>query len=362
MRSIKFSIILIMVFCGSSVFSQVTISEADFAAVFPVGSTYTSLGDTTFQSVDIGQLGGPNNWDFSSYISNFSVSFSIFEPSATPYSSDFPGATMAHFFSITEMGFTADFWAYYSLASGFFNQHGNVTFSTVGGDDVLTRTTSIPPELNYIFPMSFGNNWAHIGASETVTEINGTPLFSSSDSLNITYSVDAYGTLTIPGEQPVDALRIKEDELRWTDFPFPSQTRTIEYFFITKPGIFFSVSTADEFQPDVGVISGSVTWNGLVATGVEPEVATITDYLLYQNYPNPFNPTTTINFSVPNLSFVTLKIFDVLGNEITTLVNEEKPMGNYEVEFDATNLSSGVYFYRLQASDFIDTKKMILLK
>jgi len=83
---------------------------------------------------------------------------------------------------------------------------------------------------------------------------------------------------------------------------------------------------------------------------------------LSQNYPNPFNPTTTIRYQIPELSFVTIKVYDVLGSEIITLISEEKPAGNYEVKFDANNLSGGIYFYTLQAGHFINTKKMVLLK
>ncbi len=83
---------------------------------------------------------------------------------------------------------------------------------------------------------------------------------------------------------------------------------------------------------------------------------------LSQNYPNPFNPTTTIEYSIPQAGLVTIKIFDILGREITTLVNEEKQRGNHELKFNASNLASGIYFYRLQAGNFIDTKKMILLR
>jgi hypothetical protein len=84
--------------------------------------------------------------------------------------------------------------------------------------------------------------------------------------------------------------------------------------------------------------------------------------LLSQNYPNPFNPTTVIKYQIPKQSFVTIKIYDVLGSEVATLVNEEKPIGNFELMWNAENLASGIYFYRLQAGDFIETKKMILLK
>jgi N-acetylneuraminic acid mutarotase len=83
---------------------------------------------------------------------------------------------------------------------------------------------------------------------------------------------------------------------------------------------------------------------------------------LYQNYPNPFNPFTKITYSISEISFVTLKVYDVLGSEISTLVNEEKTFGSYEVEFDATDLPSGIYFYRLQAGSFVQTKNMALLK
>ena len=85
-------------------------------------------------------------------------------------------------------------------------------------------------------------------------------------------------------------------------------------------------------------------------------------YSLYPNYPNPFNPATTIKYQIPKLSFVTLKVYDVLGNEIATLLKEEKPIGTYEIEFDASRLPSGIYFYELQAGSFVETKKMVLMK
>jgi len=88
----------------------------------------------------------------------------------------------------------------------------------------------------------------------------------------------------------------------------------------------------------------------------------ISDFYLHQNYPNPFNPTTTIKYLIPELSFVALKVYDVLGNEIEILVNEEKLIGSYEVEFNAAVLPSGIYFYRLQAGSFVETKKMVLMK
>lgn len=95
---------------------------------------------------------------------------------------------------------------------------------------------------------------------------------------------------------------------------------------------------------------------------IKDEPNKINAYNLVQNYPNPFNPITKIKYSLPQRSSVSLKIYDILGKEISTLVNEVKEMGNYEAVFDAANLSSGIYFYRIQAGNFIKTKKMILIK
>ena len=86
------------------------------------------------------------------------------------------------------------------------------------------------------------------------------------------------------------------------------------------------------------------------------------EYSLYQNYPNPFNPVTTIKFDIPNDGVVQLEIFDILGRRIITLVDEYKTAGSYEKVFNASSLASGVYVYKLQAGDFISSKKMILLK
>ncbi len=88
----------------------------------------------------------------------------------------------------------------------------------------------------------------------------------------------------------------------------------------------------------------------------------IKDYSLSQNYPNPFNPATIISYQIPKEGQVSLKVYDILGNEVATLVNEIKPAGEYQVEFKAGTLASGIYFYSLQAGSFMETKQMMLVK
>ena len=87
-----------------------------------------------------------------------------------------------------------------------------------------------------------------------------------------------------------------------------------------------------------------------------------TEFSLKQNYPNPFNPSTSISYGVPKAGLVKLVVYDVLGREISTLVNERKEAGMYNVNFDASSLTSGVYFYKVESGDFSETKKMILIK
>lgn len=95
---------------------------------------------------------------------------------------------------------------------------------------------------------------------------------------------------------------------------------------------------------------------------VEVNFNTVTDFALEQNYPNPFNPTTSISYSIPKNEFVTLKVYDVIGNEVATLVNTLQESGKHEVNFNASNLSSGIYFYKLTAGNYTQIMKMMLVK
>ena len=109
----------------------------------------------------------------------------------------------------------------------------------------------------------------------------------------------------------------------------------------------------------------ALTWNHQlpIITGIPTPVLNMPDkFILSQNYPNPFNPTTTIDYQTPTKGLVILKVYDILGKEISTLVNQVKNAGSYTVEFNGSNLPSGTYFYRLEAGDNLDVKKMILLK
>ena len=134
---------------------------------------------------------------------------------------------------------------------------------------------------------------------------------------------------------------------------------------VSSDSILYAVIDPDNKIPELKE-DNNVGWNHiniLNVTSVSPTKSNqISNYILSQNYPNPFNPVTRINYQIPKLSHVTIKVYNILGQEVATLVNEEKMAGNYSVEFNATRFASGVYFYRMQAGDFVSTKKLILLK
>lgn len=130
-------------------------------------------------------------------------------------------------------------------------------------------------------------------------------------------------------------------------------------FTLTAPG-------PGVYTVNAGYKNPSRKWDSTVVvvgiTGIEDHPSNPDEYKLYNNYPNPFNPTTVLSYSLPQSSFTTLKIYDVIGNEVAVLVNEMQTAGIHQVVFNAVDLPSGVYFYSLQAGSFNQTKKMILMK
>ena len=159
----------------------------------------------------------------------------------------------------------------------------------------------------------------------------------------------------------VGGVVIENAASSWTEFTapityFPGSTDPVETY------IYFIVEDNSGNPATIGTSAKIDQLSFTGPTSVEQLSTTPYDFTLKQNYPNPFNPSTIIEYSISEQSFVDLRVYDILGNEVAGLVNEEKSIGIYEVEFDATSLPSGIYFYRLHAGNFVETKKMILLK
>jgi hypothetical protein len=259
------------------------------------------------------------------------------------------------------------------------------------------------------FPLAVDNHWTYAWFEDT-TYKSECSVFDTGRVAGRIYYLHSGPTLGFIGNwsSPVDSLcldslfrvwrREKGQEYMLFDFvhgSYPSYTTYPELdtvrvtyglditvpagHFVNCVDLYFRRSFGDEsigyvFAPGVGIVRyygpfyGThnllrASINGKLITSVGPKFAKVpVEFVLEQNYPNPFNPTTTIKFELPKSSQVRLSVYDMLGREVSLLVNEKREAGVHEVKFDASKLASGVYFYRMQAGDFVLTRKLLLLR
>jgi hypothetical protein len=168
--------------------------------------------------------------------------------------------------------------------------------------------------------------------------------------------------------QDIKKVIVDTDTLQFSQYCYDLENGWVMLASQPDSGISVTVEASVSWDIDMGITNWDQNKGNYLFLNTSDPVfvskneSVLEDFILYQNYPNPFNPSTKIKYSIPQSSNVILKVIDVLGNEIVTVVNEEKPAGDYHVEFSGDRLASGIYLYQLKAGDFIQSKKMILLK
>ena len=255
--------------------------------------------------------------------------------------------------------------------------NGLVLKSSNNGDDWISLNTPTSSSLNSIYFFDNERGFA-VGDSGTilytytggVSPTNNPPLPfhlltpANEDSMQIMRSISfTWQKVVDPDNNPIlYTLLISGDSCAtWNAYGPVSDTVLQVHSPAQIPGRYFWMVIANDGMlatPSLDVFAFNIF--SVADVGESGDVPGA--FVLSQNYPNPFNPTTKIKFVIPNSSFVNLKVYDVLGREVTTLVNEEKPAGEYEVEFSGKNLSSGVYHYQLKADNYVETKKMLFIK
>ena len=204
--------------------------------------------------------------------------------------------------------------------------------------------------------------------------MGGNPIIWEKHSIDNSYSgplevcaadIDCDGDVDVAGTAGIG------DEVAWWSNEGGNPVQWVKHNIASNFYDAWPISLADiDNDGDVDIVAGSSSldeirwWENLLTTSVEESIKNPVpnQFELYNNYPNPFNPETTINYSILMPCFVSIKIFNALGNEIKTLLNEEKQAGSYNIEWNADGFPSGIYFYSLTAGNFRETKKMILLK
>ena len=239
---------------------------------------------------------------------------------------------------------------------------GNVYSLVCSGENLFAATSG-----GIFRSTNNGASWAHAGMSEgpplalNPNGSNGSVLFAGGNS--VSFSIDNGTTWTavnmgLPYYPSVQCFAFRDTNIfAGTEFNgiysgLPAYGIDVYSFLASATNLFAGTN--------LGVYSRPLSE---FTTAVKIDREKLPEsFSLSQNYPNPFNPLTTISFDIPSRSFVSLKIFDILGREVSTIVSEELPAGSYSRQWNAANMASGVYFYRVHAGTYLETKRLLLLK
>ncbi len=358
-----FSLILaaaLSLFIQSEADSQITITATDMPNYFGVGNsefTYIS-SDSEAMYIGMASSSSSQTWTDPSPTIQDSLRDDNVDPSSTPFSAYFPGATYAQKLDFSESSITEAIYNYYRVSNDSLISMGyGESMSSVSMDTSFVHRYS---QLFFPLPLQLGDVFTAIVDTTSVPFLGGGNIITA----QTVATIDAYGTLNLPNGS-FGALRET------------AVTTTKKYYagVLTDSSTAYSISwyTKEGYELTVSVDSGSsgtVMVHSLVlhypgktpATVIETSVGQPQNYMLAQNYPNPFNPTTVISYQLSAVSNVSLKVYDILGREVATLVNEKQNAGSYSVTFDGSRLASGVYFYKLAAGNFVSVKKLVVLK
>jgi hypothetical protein len=348
-----------------SAVAQITITASDVSTIFATGKSITQYSDTLTTQVNIG-VPGPTatSWNFSSFNRHTPTSLTSVAASSTPYISQFAGAT--HALQTTQsvvyagIPVTLTIYQYLILGQGLSNPGnmggGTVNIPPFGNFPVELKTTNAPSDLTYALPSTLGTSWTSAYTQTTVITLSGSPVSNTTTNHSLSHIVDAYGSMTLPGGVVQQALRVRNVDV-------VSGQKKISYTFISNNGAIVQVGTCDTTLPSSGNIPVcSISWNGGGPTDVPVNMEIPDKFALLQNYPNPFNPSTLIHYQLPMDTYVSLRVYDLLGRQVAVLVNEKESPGNYAVRFDGSGLASGVYVYKLEAGGFVATKKLVMVR
>lgn len=345
--------VVILISSAATLFAQPVIIADDFRKL--IGKTSISAGYTTFDVSGLSELisatGANQTWDITDkmYFKIDSSSMIYLNyPADAPMATD-PAYKGANLVSRTRELMVENNiiqWGYTSLVDSGFLAHGSVVDSA-GAPPIPHRNT--PPILSYKFPVTYNSTWT---TSSTISAAGGVVITKAT----YTHLVDGYGTLKTPaGNFP--CLRIQQKIVAEGQVPPSGKVTSYNYFFLGKDTPWGLASImADEYNLPFILTYVNVDLKSAVE---QTRTVAFTQFELMQNFPNPFNPSTTIEYHLPKATDVSLKIYNLLGEEIAILQMGHFSAGKHSVQWNASGIASGVYLYRLQTSDFTATGKLV---
>ncbi|HQT91598.1 MAG TPA: T9SS type A sorting domain-containing protein, partial [Candidatus Kryptobacter bacterium] len=245
-----------------------------------------------------------------------------------------------------------------NIFAGTFLQ--GVFLSTDNGTSWTTVNNGLTDTHVQALAVSGSNIFAGTSGGVFLSTNNGTSWTAASNGLGSFPWVDAFavsGTNLFAGSYFNGVFLSTDNGSSWSRVNSGLTDTTVTALAVNDSNIFASTSGSSE---NAGVWRRPLS--EMITAVTESHVSSPANFSLGQNYPNPFNPTTVISYQLSAVSHVTLKVYDVLGREVGTLVNQKEGAGTYSVTFDGSRLPSGVYFYRITAGNFVDIKKLVLLK
>jgi hypothetical protein len=231
-------IIYLFFFLPVTAIAQITITQSDFTSMFTIGNEITLKENDTGGSVNIGSPGGGNNWDFSWFTGNLTMEIESINPATAPHIAEFPGANIVTYSIGDYQGDLGEVWTYSSLNGSFDNHGAGITLDSQPGDLFMIKHE--PARIEAALPLTINSTWSQ---SYTQTLFyNGSPFLTSQVSQSVV--ADAYGTMTIPGGESFEALRIRET------MTVNGTMTSVSYLFLTKSGAQVSVYAADPKPSD----------------------------------------------------------------------------------------------------------------
>lgn len=353
-----------------NIFAQITVNASD--APSTPGIYFEMSGKDTVTIPPLGEPGANRYWDFSNVAFDYKSHWRVVDYDASPFKDNFPDANLVY--KVTYDNNDTITYNYTRLTDQDLTEYGRGKLVESGNQTIVTEltvATRVKPRLN--FPATYSEPitpWASIIVVDTVLSGFKATIIDSSHN-----QIDAWGKIkTSLGE--FECLRVRQDHfvtakisLGTIPLVIPYE-RNINYYWITNQNNYGILATVTGMSDLLNPPSPNYTLaeNLTIMTNFLTSVTDVsrekipTDFALFQNYPNPFNSSTIVAYQISQPAEVTVKAFNLAGQEVALLVQARHQPGYYRIEWNAGNLPSGVYFYQIQAGRQLLKKKCLLLK